>query len=68
MQDKEQEKYEFYRDPFYFLRDARSSPFIRLVDGQPQRYNPSPELDRYEEIYGTQKTFTGGMPVITQGT
>ena len=34
--------------PEWYLRDARSSVFVRMVNGKPQRYNPSTELERYE--------------------
>lgn len=39
----------------WFLRDARSSVYVREVDGKPQRFNPSAELDAYEKKHGTYR-------------
>jgi hypothetical protein len=44
-----------FKDVQWTLRDARSSPFVRLVDGKEQRYNWSPELDKYEAQHGVYR-------------
>lgn len=43
-----EEEAPFYTHREYYLRDASSSPFVRMVNGKEQRYIPSPELSNME--------------------
>ena len=40
----------------WFVRDSRSSPYVRVIGKKEFRFNPSPELDKFEAIKGRQDT------------
>lgn len=40
----------------WFVRDSRSSPYVRTIQGVEQRFNPSPELDKWEAVHGRVDT------------
>lgn len=48
--------FKYTSEAHWFLRDSRSSPVVRVVNGVEKRYNPSPELSKFEAVHGITDT------------
>ena len=44
--------FKYTDEAVWFLRDSRSSPYVRIVGGAENRFNPSPELNKFEAVHG----------------
>lgn len=53
-----------YADKHWFVRDSRSSPYVRVINGVESRFNPSPELDKYEAAFGKVDTQHMIIPTV----
>ena len=48
--------FEYTNEKNWFLRDSRSSPYVRIIAGVERRFNPSPELAKFEAVNGYKDT------------